>query len=233
MEKVTIFIPLAGRPYCWMMLSEALSKQTYDHSAIKLILYNTSHSDKFENMVKKWMSRKDYETSYILDRKNIAGLADKPRPTPVVHQVFTYLSKIYSKIIPSIETPYIWFIDDDTIPPLDALSKLFDGFTINKVFSVSGAYRLRSPDWGFTAWMNPRRGFLQGGKGIQLIGGNGFGCALMKNFRNFNFSYDKRFSGGLDEQFYLREARKGRLAALNWNVTCKHMMASDKYIKLL
>lgn len=231
--QITLFCPLAGRFRCWKKMEKALRNLQWPHKDVFLLICNTSKNKKFAHIVKKSLETMDYPYRYYERIQPIDGLADLKRNIDVARQVFFFLSKTYNEMTKMIETPYLWLVDDDTIPPTDALNKLMTGFS-KSVFSVSGAYRLnprRRYSPGFCAWNNPRTIFLEGpskGSQIEIIGGNGFGCALLKHNKDFTFGYNADFNGGFDEQFYLREAKKGRKAAIHWDVIAEHMDGLEK-----
>jgi hypothetical protein len=218
MNIATVFLPLSGRTFCWKPMFNALKNQTNNNFDVLLI--DNSHCDKFSSLIKK-----SNFGEIIKDYSGIKGLADKDR-VPNIHKVYFTLAEIYNKYVKMIETPYIWFIDDDTIPPLNAFELLLETIERFDMFSVSGAYQIHPlliPNY-YCAWEKSWRqsGWLKKGKGVQKVHGNGFGCALVRNYQDFNFDYNPNGTG-FDEQFYQREGKKHRQAFINWDVICNHM----------
>lgn len=224
LEKVTLFIPMSGRADCWMKLSKYLERQKWPHDQIKLVILDTTSncdSSGFSYAVQHWLSQSDYsDYRYIHQRVGEPGLADADRTDQAVLRATNRaMAKIYNLFSRNLTTDYAWVLEDDVIPPDDALLRLFYAMD-EKTASVSGAYAHRYRE-GFVAWAaRPDVILKTAGTGVIRVAGNGFGCVLLRSsiVRNFVFSeqecYDTHFYGQLTDT-----------AKLDWGVMCDHLSA--------
>jgi len=68
------------------------------------------------------------------------GTADADRCDPDVRRaVQTAMPRICNRMIREATTEYVWIVEDDVIPPLDAAERLLHGFD-DQTASVSGAF---------------------------------------------------------------------------------------------
>src|SRR5262245_25051333 len=88
------------------------------------------------------------------------------------------MPRIYNRMAREATTEYIGVVEDDIGPPLNAAERLMPGFD-EEIASVSGAYRSRFHS-GYVAWDYQGKPIENVGIGITPIGGNGFGCVILR-----------------------------------------------------
>lgn len=226
LEDVTLFVPLSGRQEFWPEFSTFLEQQTWPHDQTKLILKDTSGSAEFGRIVRRWLAESDYsDARYISQQVARSGLADEDRTEPdITRAVQIAMARIYGDLSRIASTEYVWTLEDDIIPPLDACRQLMRQFDSN-VASVAAPYRSRYHD-GYVVW-NREGDILLGGSGTESVGGNGFGCNIIRRsvLHHTVIRHDGP-TGDFDPNFYrwLRSFQNGSWTALvDWSSECRHL----------
>ena len=229
-EPLTIYVPLSGRDpgpvFKW------LQNQERDKSLCRLVLLDASQSGQFSRDVQAWLqdwgtaSRygDTYRDTRVL-RQAIAapGLADQDaRDLTVRSQICQAMHRVYLPLW-NLETEYIFTLEDDVLPPLDAIDQLLRQFDRN-VFSVASPYRSRYAGW--IAWDNVTSGELLTAprQGIQQTGGNGFGATVLRRSVLQQWAmgpYRGHAEYDLSLYHWLWEQR-GWKALINWNCRSHH-----------
>jgi hypothetical protein len=215
-HKINAYFHVGGRMACWNKFSAFLERQTFDHKNIKIIMINTVPHIK---TYKEWLEKCDYEYAYVE-----TPLKHKDR-----HNRLKEMNANQDAILDQhVNAEYLWLLDDDTIPPDDVVSHLLPHFNTDKVMAVSACYRL-APRIGkssfYCAWPhNHTPPYYQKGEGIQIIGGCGWGCCLLKmeNCRLFCPLKALPNVNG-DVSLFYRIAKKGGIVKMNWDVECAHL----------
>lgn len=220
-ETVMLFIPLSGRLNAWYKLSQFLIEQDWPHNQIKLFLLNTSDNQIFSSIVRHWCARCDYQDiHYVQLNVGPPGLADADRTDS---QTFTdvniAMGRIYNLMARNISTNYVWIVEDDIVPPLDACRRLLRAFDHNTL-SVTGAYQHRYRN-GYVCWKGDPTQILEGGSGIQDISGNGFGCVLIRG----GILRDAVFPASMCYDVYFYQHYSNFIPRIDWSVECEHLSA--------
>lgn len=222
-DDVTIAIPLSGRMQWWSRMADWLSNQAWPHCQSRILLVDTSGDDKFSETVRAWLAECDYPAvQYIALDVGLRGLADADRHQQDVYRsVQQAMPRIYNRIRREVSTPWTMIIEDDILPPDNAIERLLQAMD-DKTVSVSGAYRSRYQD-AFVAWSrsDPPTPFQQAQKGVKQVGGNGFGCVVIRSsvLRDTVLHHGGR-RGDFDPNFYADNP--GWTAKIDWDVRCDH-----------
>ncbi|HEV3025302.1 MAG TPA: glycosyltransferase, partial [Pirellulales bacterium] len=149
-----------------------------------------------------------------------AGLADEPR-LAALDQVRSAMTRIYNWVAREATTEYVWVVEDDVLPPVDACERLLRAFDAD-TSSVTGVYPSRWRD-GFVVWEANQQKYTVRGQGVQRVGGNGFGCVVLRGgvLRGTVFSTTIDHPA-YDNAFYHRLAATGLAAKFDWSVECEH-----------
>jgi len=226
-ETITLFIPLSGRSQLWPETATFLERQTWPHDQVKLILFDTSQNAEFSRTVRRWIAGCDYfDVRHLREAVGEAGLADRPR-REVAHSVSSAMARIYNRLARESVTDYVWIVEDDVLPPPDACSRLLYGFD-RQTASVSAAYWSRFAN-AFVAWGPDQQMIATKGDGLEMIGGNGFGCVLLRGeaLRKSVFTATLDFPA-FDNAFYFRLPETGLKAKIDWSVECQHFSRERK-----
>lgn len=220
-EVIMLFVALAGRTRLWPALAEFLERQTWPHEQLRLVLMDTSQDSDFSSLVRCWLATCDYpDVRYIREAVGEAGLAERPR-LAAAREVTLAMARIYNRMAREVTTDYVWVLEDDILPPDDVCERLLRGFD-DQTASVSAAYRSRFAN-GYVAWEHTQQKFLTRGDGLQEVGGNGFGCVILRGhvLRDTVFTATLDYPA-YDNAFYHRLHGTGLKARIDWSVECEH-----------
>jgi GT2 family glycosyltransferase len=220
-ETVTLFVPLSGRAALWPEFADFLERQTWPHDQIRLILLDSSQDAEFSGTVRRWVATCDYpDVRYIREAVANPGIADLPRREHA-REVTLAMARIYNRLAGEVSTDYVWIVEDDILPPLDACRRLLEGFD-RYTGSVTGAYWSRF-NTAYVAWHADQRMLSENPGGRCEIGGNGFGCVVLRSelIRNKPFTASIDFLA-YDNAFYHRLPATGLKAKIDWSVECDH-----------
>lgn len=225
--QTTIFIPLSGRKHCWEILSKFLENQNINKNLFHLFLLDTSGDDKFNLILKNWLEKKCNYANFELEKKsfstikNLVGFQRKKNFSEVNH----VMCGIYNYAKNIIKGEYIFIIEDDVIPPLNAFNMLKKHLN-NNVVAVSGAYQIRCRKNLWVAWDSMNSPVIsKRGKGVSQVASTGFGCILLKSndFIDSEISWHYRntpWPWGYDMEFFSKQKKK---VLINWDVFCDHL----------
>jgi len=223
MEHVTIAIPLSGRRQWWPRIADWLERQAWPTDQTRILIVDTSDDEAFGRDVRHWLAGCRYgATQYVAMRVGDAGLADANRHREEVYRgVQRAMPRIYNRVRQEIATPYTLIVEDDVLPPVDAVERLMRGMEQDTV-SVSGAYRSRYQA-GYFAWDRSCRVLTEPGEGLQVVGGTGFGCLLLRSsvFTATVLHHGGK-SGDFDPNFFEDISSAGWVAKIDWSVRCRH-----------
>jgi len=226
-EVLTLFVALSGREWAWPKFRAWLESQTWPRDQIRLVLCDTSQNARFHALVRRWVDVTDYpDVRLYRHEAATAGVADADRHDGATrYEVQTAVVRIYRRMAAELSTDFAVIVEDDIIPPADAIERLTASME-GDVASVSGAYRHRYQP-GIVAWHTIGR-CLQGGAGVVEVTGNGFGCVLLRRgvLRRFSITRDGS-TADYDGAFY-EQLRAGQWRSLlDWSVECEHLERDD------
>lgn len=226
-ETLTLFIALSGRTALWPRLASFLERQTWPHDQIRLVLFDTSQNEEFSSKLRQWIAGCDYrDVRHIREEVGQADLADRPR-VQAAREVTVAMARIYTRMARELTTDYVWILEDDILPPDDACERLLRGFDAS-TGSVSAAYPSRFES-GFLCWRSDDTRLLRAGHGLAEVGGNGFGCVILRAecIRNAVFTATLDFPA-FDYAFYYRLRDTGLKAKVDWRVVCAHGALTER-----
>lgn len=217
-EGVTLFVPLAGRRECWPQLAHFLDHQQWSHEHTKLILLDTSQDESFFSEIKDWVSASDYP-GVCLIRQTVGamGLADEPRREATT-AVKAAMAKIYNLLRRLVQTEYVWIVEDDILPTNDVCAVLLSSME-PQTASVAAPYRSRFGD-RYVVWDRSGRNYTRTEQGVTEVGGNGFGCVLIRSGILKTMEFDP--NQDCDRYFYSRLAETHWTARVDWSCSCQH-----------
>lgn len=236
-QKLTIFIPLAGRRHCWRRLSKRLDELQLDKESCLLYLVDTSGDPGFAREVREWLARSDYVTNvfnqwrpYTDSECTPTELVDRPRTHFDFYVINKVMVDIYTLAQRMLSTPEILIIEDDIIPPVDVYERLVAA-RAPATYSVSGAYRIRNTENAWTAWRDlDSCNTVTGGTGVEEVKATGFGCLLMReaDFKAASISWTPKLQAGrpwpwgYDMEFFSK-VPEGRQVLVDWGTVCEHI----------
>lgn len=226
---VTIAIPLSGRDQCWPRLREWLDRQTWPTWQTRLILLDTCPRRSFGRQVRSWLASSRYDDVRYIRDTTIGGedLADVDRAKhrEVIPHVQLAVARIYRRLMTEVTTEYVQIVEDDVIPPIDAISDLMDGMD-ETTAAVSGAVRSRYHQH-FIAWHRYGHPITEPGEAIERVLGTGFGCLLLRSsvWREIGISHREPYPDFDPNFFYGLSKTNHWQAKINWSVACDHLHA--------
>lgn len=241
LNLVTLAIPWSGRLYLLDEVLEAIESQTFPPELLHVLFYDNSGSEECGRRLRAW----------LLDHGNYAGHTYIRDPRPAVEgrtavevadapldpvglgrrrygrMLNDRVGAIWNRIGQLVNTDLVWCVEDDVIPPPEALDRLMDRMNA-QLDAVTGSYRSRVVPGRCVAWnyTNLETGalvHLPPGKGVERIGGCGMGCALVR--RDVFQAGPARSAGeavGYDCNLWLDVARRGGVLVMDWGLSCEH-----------
>lgn len=225
LDEITISVPFSGRRQWWPRMREWLEQQTWPRSQTRLLFIDSSGDAEFGWTLKTWLAEsEDWRSVQYVRHDQATGLADANRHAHDVYRaVQREMPRLYNPLRHLVGTPWLLNLEDDIKAPLDAAERLLRSFT-DQVASVSGVYRSRYQD-AFVAWpvgKGPPISFTAAGIGVQQVGGNGFGCVMLRtSVLRDSVLHHGGLRGDFDPNFYA-ELSPAWLALLDWSVRCDH-----------
>ena len=186
-QEITLCIPLTGRSWAWEQMQPFLERQTWPKDQLQLILIDTSQSESFRKLIRKWIKDSDYP--HIRHIKFNAGDSDTASyPYKDTSNRAAELAKcrLLNQLRDIVITPYCWILEDSILPPDDVLERLLKQFS-KDVGCVSAPYA--SPQdgkplvWGddeFRGKKNYTQGPAANENQVTDIRGSGFGCIALR-----------------------------------------------------
>jgi hypothetical protein len=229
-NRMTLCISLSGRTWMWPLTRNFLETQTYPHELTRLIILDTSQDPAFGREVRDWLSKSNYtHVTYRAMNVGEKGVADRPRHQ-VEAEIGVACSIIYNTFARMVTTPLTLILEDDVIPPTDVFERLARSLE-RDVMSVSGLYwhrTIRKPVcWEWSEHGKPV--LCEPGRGLQVVGGTGFGCLLIRSsaLRNHVFQSGPPH-GNYDENFFAEITQNtGYKALIDWDCVCRHYQSSE------
>ena len=230
-ENVSIFVPLAGRWFSWGRLRNWLGNQTWPADQVELILLDTSRDNTFQKTIRRWLLNSRYQNFRLITNSvGVKGLADRIRKDDYQVQMDAARAMpiVYSHIQSALH-PFTFVVEDDVIPPVDAIESLMrcmDG----SMDSVTGAYKTRhGADNYSAAYRYNQHAITKAGTGVEAINRSGFGCLLLRSDVVTTFTADTR-QRWYDCAFFERLTGKHKI---NWDVQCDHLSPDNGRTSLL
>lgn len=206
------------------------------HSSTSLVLLDTSQNYKFSREVRRWLADNcaEQDVRHVELAVGSPGLSLKDRNSKeaLVGEVQRAMCRIWGWLSRNLTNEFALILEDDVFPQdTNIIEKLMRGLNPH-VDSVSAAY-LSPYAEHHMAWDYQGAGFefrRSPGEGLQKIGGNGFGCCLLRAaaLRGFSFCSGPRAHSGSefvdpDLAFYKHLSRQGRSARIDWRVKAEHV----------
>ena len=204
-------------------LRDWLEQQTWPHEQTRLLIVDTSDSEAFSSEVRTWLATCDYpSTQYIAMRPADAGIADADRHQHAVYRgVQAAMPRIYNRIRTELTTGFVLIVEDDILPPEDVAERMLRSFDQDTV-SVTGAYRSRYQTENYIAWDRGSNPLQTAGDGVQVIGGNGFGCVMLRaSVLKETVLHHGGLRGDFDPNFY-KDIDPRWVAKMDWSIRCDH-----------
>ena len=222
---VTIFTPLAGRAPLWEGYADWLRAQTWPRDQCRLLLADTSGLSEFARTVRQFLASSDYpDARYALWPVAEPGLADRPRGDHL-DAVRRACARIYHRMAGEITTRFVLIVEDDVIPPPSIIERLLRSFDAGTV-AVAAPYRARLHD-AFVVWDDEGCN-LEGGRGVQPVGGSGFGCLLLRRGALSQMRPSRAEDpADIDRAFGLRLRRERWTYKVDWSQECRHLTGTE------
>jgi glycosyltransferase involved in cell wall biosynthesis len=246
-DLVTLAIPWSGRMHLVDEVLDAIDAQTFPAEHLHVLFYDNSGDPACGRRLRRWLLGRDRyaSVSYVRDPRRAvesvaaAELADAPlEPGGLGRRrhgraLNDRVGALWNRIGQLVKTDLVWCVEDDVIPPPGALRRLLDAMGPN-VDAVTASYASRVVPGCEVAWRydDLRSGYvthLPRGRGVEEIGGCGFGCALVRAdvFR----AGPARSAGeavGYDCNIWLDLARRGGQVLIDWDLACEHRVAPGR-----
>lgn len=221
LETVQVVLPLSGRGE-WIHYSQTwLNAQTWPN--LSLLVLDSGPAGPWREHVRSWLSGLRCETHYVpvAPSDGLADLERRNQPA-TCDRVKVAMPRLYNIARQRLTSEYVFWLEDDILPPPDAISRLMDGMAAD-VACVSGLVRSRY-EHGRPIEFDQRFQTRDGrGEGLQQTYGTGFGCLLVRRsaiqLEPFHCGGQ---TGNYDQEFSVAVARAGMRWLIDWSVGCWH-----------
>ena len=267
-KTLTIATPFAGRTWALKRYFKWLDEQSWPHERIQLLFFDNSGNLSFRAKLMEYLSKCDYGgISYVpcsrsfadhlslskesgFDADSNQAYADAPQTGRIVTQIAIAYATAYNMnlIKQLVHTDEVLIVEDDVVPPLDAIEKLRHSLHPAEVAAVSGTVRSRFAKrpialkiktllpFVLTDMVRPTNG------GVERADAVGFGCLLARVpalqetvFRPWPEAIcqppnQKKRYLGTDYAMCRDWALRGMKINLAWQVDCKHYSADGTWL---
>lgn len=227
--KYTLFVPFTRR---WA-LPRFLLNLTYlklDWAHTEVVFFNDTMDAELQAQLQSWLEgfKPILNGAYLYQ-------SDRP-PLGEFDLVADRRARIIDVKRRSVEligdSQYVFCLEDDTIAPPDAFSRLLEGFQDKSVGLVSGIqvgrwkYRIIG-GWLVEPLLDPTtvQTVPFAGTGLQAVDGTGWYCYLTRTelYKAMDYHADAECLGP-DVCYGLDLRRAGHVVLLNWDVKCAHLL---------
>lgn len=174
-EIVSLVLPLSGREQWWHRLRNWVETQSWPLAQLDVIVADSSDAG-FGDGIRRWLTALPVRASTYRRLEVTGSLADADRVNSgsTRKAVASLMPRIYQAALSHATTEYLMIVEDDILPPTDAIPRLMRQMDAD-VVAVGGAYRSRFGP-GFVVWppRNRRR------QGVERVTRTGFGCLLTR-----------------------------------------------------
>lgn len=218
LETVTLVLPLSGRREWLVRLQDWVQDQLWPLERLHIVVTDTGPDD-WSREIRQWLAGVDCAGFTYLRFPDTHGLADENRAASKVAQaqVGVIVPRLFQRAFLHAVGEYIMSVEDDILPPLDAISRLMDSMAPD-VAAVSGIYQGR---FAYRYCINPQP--KRFGSGVVNIDASGFGCLLLRKsaWQQTVLTNAARYEW-YDWNYGLRIKELGWKYKLDWSVECLH-----------
>lgn len=235
---VTIGVMMSGRRYCTTDCLNALAKLEHPSSKMNLLLYDNSNDESFLKdvlipFVNANRTRFNGINIYTEHLPNFDYNLEQHLAHNYYYQKFDNIAHKMNKIASITNTPYLLFVDDDTLIPPNTLDKLFSSINSHpKTVAAQGVLRGRENkygiiDWDFADINRPNLYTTASNAGDMLTGMGGTYCLLIEtSWLKHNPVTLKWLNGklsGPDQALCYDIWHDKQSFITNWDVKCEHI----------
>lgn len=180
LETVQIVLPLAGRAEWLPRLQCWVERQTWPR--ISVLVLDTSPDPALRRDIRQWLATLHCETQYLPlpPTGAVANLERRGQPQ-TCHTVQQLMPRIYLPAVQRLTREYVMWVEDDVLPPLDAIERLMHRMS-ESTACVSGVVVSRF-NGHLIGWDPNLQVRTQRGRGVERLHGTGFGCLLVRHWR--------------------------------------------------
>lgn len=237
-HPLTIFTPFAGRIDVFDRYVAALLALDVDPAMIRLHWYNTSEDVAFEKRLKETLATLPFGRITYTHAPLPALWNHSPqslirqRIADELNADYYYqlaVARAYNDMLRSCDTEYVLTLEDDiAMPPqtVTLLQQTMDRDVAAVVAPYKSGFYPR-----YDVWLEQKNGtvsnFKDKGKGVEEVGGSGFGCTLfrtsaLRKIAPIHTRVHWQPKQYFDQLSYLRLKRYGRILC-NWDAEVDHM----------
>lgn len=220
LETVQIVVPCAGRPDWIERIRQWVAVQPWPR--VSLLIADSSCDPDFAEYLRDWLARLNCDTQ-LIRLPGTGPAADLPRKNneDEMRLVCSIMPRLYNAIRPRLTSEYVFWLEDDILPPLDAISRLMQSMD-SDVAAVSGMVPSRF-DRGYSmTWRDDWRIMRGRGVGVEQVTGTGFGCLLVRRSEIMRQPFHTGIVGHYDQDFALGVKQAGLRWLIDWSVGCWH-----------
>jgi hypothetical protein len=221
LESIQIVLPLAGRARYLDRLLDWCERQTWPR--VSFLALDTGNDSALRQRTRQWLAGLNAETQYVpLAPTGPAADLERRGRVEEAAEVSRLMPQIYNAARPRLNSEYVFWLEDDVLPPLDVISRLMDSME-EDVGCVSAVVPSRWEENRVMAWDRDLEIFTGRGHNVASCWGTGFGALLV---RRSVISLQPFCAGGrvgcYDHEFAAVLERNGLRWLIDWEVGCDH-----------
>ena len=236
-NPVTIFTPFAGRSGTFTRYIEGLKNLDFDHTLLHLHWFDTSGKPEFGHMLKSTLATMDVgRTTYTkaplpalwghTPQTLIEGRVRNTNNAQYYYEMAVIYA--YNTLLTCCPTEFVLVLEDDIVPEPAALTTMLqtvDEYTAAVVAHYECHLQHRSLVWQCDRKGNVRH-FPKRRRGIEQVGGSGFGCSLFRVSDLRKTPFSTRVHHSTPEWYdYLafKALHQYGKVLCNWDVNVEHL----------
>lgn len=221
LESIQIVLPLAGRARYLDRLLDWCERQTWPR--VSFLVLDTGNDPALRQRTRQWLVGLNAETQYVpLAPTGPAADLERRGRVEEAAEVSRLMPQIYNAARTRLNSEYVFWLEDDVLPPMDVISQLMDSME-EDVGCVSAVIPSRWEENRVMAWGRDLEILTGRGHNVASCWGTGFGALLVRRSAIWlqPFCAGGRV-GCYDHEFAAVLERNGLRWLIDWEVGCDH-----------
>lgn len=220
LQPITLVLPICRELYFDRLTAWVKKQKQFN----EIIVIDSADTESLRQRIKEWIATLEIENVIHIKRISSEGLADMNRSlgNGVYQAVQLTMPRIY-KHMRRATNEYIMIVEDDVLPPDDAVDKLLQGFD-QDVAGMTGVVPSRyQKGFAIAGTEIGKQDPLKKQTGVEQMAFSGFGCLLLRRSAMLEVApFNSGGQGNFDIEFWRDLLARNWLLKMNYSVRCQH-----------